>query len=302
MTPIGSDLANQLSGCYNLHQIELSHLDTPVNDVWAVTASEGRFALKLYHRNRTPKAVLWEVDFLIHLHRRGAPVVQPIRGRDGYLGQLTVGTQEHAAVLFTWAPGTKPVPGYETYGALGEAAARIHRATDGFPPSPARESYDAAVLVDDQLRRMKHLLVEAGRWRSAVALGKRLKDRLAAPALDWGLCHMDLTLDNVHLAEDLTVFDFDSAGTCWRALEPWGVLRFSATYFEAWLAGYRTARPFGAADEAAVSAFGIVGDLRVVAWKLGVAASSRGTPLLGVPDLPAIVDAWLDWEAAHLTA
>jgi hypothetical protein len=118
------------------------------------------------------------------------------------------------------------------------------------------------------------------------------RNRARAPA------PLDLTLDNVHLAEDLTVFDFDSAGTCWRAVEPWGVLRLSATYFQAWLAGYRTARPFGAADEAAVAAFGIVGDLRVVAWKLGVAASSRGAPLLGVRDLPAIVDGWLDWEAA----
>jgi Ser/Thr protein kinase RdoA (MazF antagonist) len=112
---------------------------------------------------------------------------------------------------------------------------------------------------------------------------------------------MDLTLDNVHLAEGLTVFDFDSAGMCWRALEPWGVLRSSAAYFQAWLAGYRTARPFSAADEGAVAAFGILGDLRVVAWKLGVAESPRG-PLLGVGDLPTIVDGWLDWEAAHLTA
>jgi hypothetical protein len=68
------------------------------------------------------------------------------------------------------------------------------------------------------------------------------------------------------------------------------------------LAGYRTARPFNAADEAAVAAFGIVGDLRVAAWKLGVAESSRGAPLLGVRDLPAIVDGWVDWEADHLTA
>jgi Ser/Thr protein kinase RdoA (MazF antagonist) len=106
----------------------------------------------------------------------------------------------------------------------------------------------------------------------------------------------------VHVAEGLTVFDFDSAGTCWRALEPWGVLRSSAAYFQAWLAGYRTVRPFSSADETAVAAFGIVGDLRVVAWKLGVGESSRGAPLLGVRDLPAIVDGWLDWEAAHLTA
>ena len=77
------------------------------------------------------------------------------------------------------------------------------------------------------------------------ALGERLKDRLAEPSLDWGICHMDLTLDNVHVAEGLTVFDFDSAGACWRAVEPYGVLRFSEPYFRAWLAGYRSVRPFG---------------------------------------------------------
>ncbi len=98
------------------------------------------------------------------------------------------------------------------------------------------------------------------------------------------------------------MFDFDSAGTCWRAVEPWGVLRFSSTYFRAWIGGYRRVRPFGTADEAAVATFGIIGDLRVVAWKLGVAASSRGDPLLRGRDLPAVVDGWLDWEAAHLTA
>ncbi|HEY6685024.1 MAG TPA: phosphotransferase [Propionibacteriaceae bacterium] len=95
------------------------------------------------------------------------------------------------------------------------------------------------------------------------------KRRLVEPSLDWGICHMDLTIDNVHLAGNLTVFDFDSAGTSWRAVEPWGVLRSSATYFQAWLDGYRTARAFGKLDEAAVAVFGIVGDLRVVAWKLG---------------------------------
>jgi hypothetical protein len=33
-----------------------------------------------------------------------------------------------------------------------------------------------------------------------------------------------------------------------------------------------------------------------------VAASSRGTPLLTVRDVPAIVDGWLDREAVHLAA
>ena len=119
-----------------------------------------------------------------------------------------------------------------------------------------------------------------------------------------GICHMGLTLDNVHVTEGgtLTVFDFDSAGPSWRAVEPYGVLRYSANAFGSWLFGYRGVRPFSPADEAAVAVFGIVGDLRAVAWQLGVAVSSRGTPLLEAAALPAVVDGWLDWEATHLTS
>jgi Ser/Thr protein kinase RdoA (MazF antagonist) len=246
--------------------------------------------------------VQWEIGLLLHLLGAGAPVVRPVRGRNGYLEHVLVDGQPRIAVLFTWAPGSKPPPTEETYGLLGDAAARIHRPAYTFAPSPAREDYNAAILIDEQLQRMRPLLVRAGRWRQAVSLGGRMKDRLDEPGLDRGICHMDLTLDNVHLGRDLTVFDFDSAGVCWRALEPWGVLRSSATRFEAWMAGYRTTRSFSVQDEAAVAAFGIVGDFRVVAWKLGVAESSRGSPLLGVQDLPDVVDGWLDWEAAHLGA
>ena len=74
----------------------------------AVAAAEGDFALKVYHRNRTLAAVQWEVDLLIHLHRRGAPVVPPIRGRNGYLEEFDLDGQQRAAVLFAWAPGAKP--------------------------------------------------------------------------------------------------------------------------------------------------------------------------------------------------
>jgi Ser/Thr protein kinase RdoA (MazF antagonist) len=294
-----SGLARLLTERYRLHEVALTDLGIPVNEVLAVVAAEGVFALKVYHRNRTLPEVQWEVDLLLHLHLRGAPVVPPIRGRHGYLEEFDVDGQPRAALLFAWAPGAKPRPGYETYVLLGEAAARIHRAADGFAASSDRETYDAATLVDDQLRRMRPALLEAGRWRTVAALGERLKDRLAAASLDWGICHMDLTLDNVHVAEGLTVFDFDSAGACWRAVEPYGVLRFSESYFQAWLAGYRSVRPFALADEMAVAVFGVVADLRVVAWKLGVAASSRGDPMLTAQDLPGIVDGWLDWEA-HL--
>ena len=111
----------------------------------------------------------------------------------------------------------------------------------------------------------------------------------------------ELDLDNVHRHGDrITVFDFDSAGECWRSIEPYGVLISSKEYFEAWLDGYRSVRPFNLQDEKAVAAFGIIGDLRGVAWKLGLARSSRGKPLLGIADLPGVVDTWLDWEQKNI--
>ncbi len=115
--------------------------------------------------------------------------------------------------------------------------------------------------------------------------------------LDRGVCHMDLTLDNVHRhGDELTVFDLDSAGESWLAIEPWGVRRFSEDYFQAWLHGYRSIRQFSETEERAVAAFGIVGDIRNVVWNLGFARSSRGKPLLQAEDLPKVVDGWLGWE------
>jgi Ser/Thr protein kinase RdoA (MazF antagonist) len=149
---------------------------------------------------------------------------------------------------------------------LGKAAAKIHLAADTFRPSWLRDDYETTGLIDEQLQRMKSLLVGAGRWQQTLALGNRLKQLAANPKLDQGICHMDLTLDNVHCDGDLlTVFDFDNAGKCWRAIEPHGALKASKDYFNTWLEGYRSVRPFSADDEKAVAAFGIIGDLRIVA-------------------------------------
>ena len=236
-----------------------------------------------------------------HLASLGAPVTRPVEGARGHVESVVLDGEHRSAVLFEWAPGVKPAPDHRTYVLLGDAAARIHSAADTYRPGRVRDSYDLGGLVDDQVELMRAELVRAGRYDAVVALGARLRERAADPTLDRGVCHMDLTLDNVHRSGDqLTVFDFDSAGWCRRAIEPSGVLRFRDGFFRDWLRGYRAVRPFSDADERAVAAFGIIGDLRNVVWKLGLAASSRGAPLLTVDDLPRVVDDWLAWEAAHL--
>ena len=301
---LGTSLEAQVEQCYGLQDVALEDLKVAVNDVFAVTTPHGRFALKLYHRHpRDIADVQWELDLVLHLVKRGAPVVEPVAGHRGYVESFWLDGRERVGALFVWADGGTPKPDHSTYVLLGRAAAQIHQAADTFTsPLPRhRYDYDADVLIDDQLRRMERHLTEAKRWHEIVALGERLKQSLAQPGLDRGVCHMDLTLGNVHQSgPTIAVFDFDSAGRCWRAHEPYGVLRFSAAYFLDWLAGYRSIRPFGEADERAVPAFAIVGDLRIVAWKLGVAESSRSAPRLTADDLPSVVDGWLAWERQHL--
>ncbi|MDP2788980.1 MAG: phosphotransferase [bacterium] len=299
------NIQKHLEKHFGLHNVVCENLNTSTNDIFLVTTPTDRFALKLYNpQSRTVADVQWELELIIHLIKNGVPVVKPISGKNGYVETFVVDGQDRAAVLFEWARGEKPKPTKDTYKLLGKAAAQIHQAATTFTSSLSRHNhkYDATKLIDEQLKRMEKHLIAAGKWPKMLELGERLKNIVANPVLDWGICHMDLTLDNVYRDGDtITVFDFDSAAKCWRALEPHKVLRLSKEYFEAWLEGYRSVRPFKKLDEETVATFGIIGDLRVVAWDLGVARSSRGTPKIGIPGLADIVDGWLDWENKYIS-
>jgi Ser/Thr protein kinase RdoA (MazF antagonist) len=209
-----------------------------------------------------------------------------------------VGGLERPTVLFEWLPGQKTRGSHKNYITEGKLAAQIHNAADSFTSNLPREVYDAQELIDEQLARMRQMLISAGCWEEVYDLGVRLKQRIQNPDLDYGVCHMDLTFDNIHLQPDgsMMVFDFDSAGTCWRAYEPYGVLLNSREYLESWLKGYRTKRKFSVADEKAVYAFAVIGDIRNTTWKLGLADSSRGEPLLRESELGDVVDGWLAQE------
>ncbi|HSW99466.1 MAG TPA: phosphotransferase [Patescibacteria group bacterium] len=291
-------IEQQLEKGFGLENPVCNNLHTPANDVIEVTTPDGHYALKLYNvASRKAKDVQWELDLILHLLKNGAPVVRPVAGRGGYLQNFTIDGQDRATVLFEWAAGEKPKAESSTYVLLGRAAALIHKAADTFTSELPRVKYDATTLIDEQQERMKQPLIESGQWQRVSDLTERLRKIVTNPALDWGVCHMDLTLDNVHRSGDkLTVFDLDSSGESWRAIEPWGIKKLSEDYFQAWLEGYRSVRGFSGNDEKAAAAFGIVGDIRSVVWKLGFARSSRGKPLLQTEELPQVVDAWLEWE------
>jgi Ser/Thr protein kinase RdoA (MazF antagonist) len=289
----------QIRKTYGLANPVCKNLMTPANDAIEVTSPTGHFALKLYNpASKIAPEVQWEIDLTLHLIRNGAPVAHPVAGSNGDRLQIfMLDGQARVAVLFEWAKGAKPKADESTYRLLGQSAARIHRAADTFTSTLPREEYTTATLLDEQLERMRQPLVESGQWQRVFELTERLRKIITRPTLDYGVCHMDLTLDNVHRHDNsLTVFDLDSAGQCWRAYEPSSVLKLSEGYFRAWLGGYRSIRRFGQDDENAVAAFRIISGMRGAVWELGLARSSRGEPLLQTGDLPGVVEEWLDWE------
>lgn len=296
-------IAEQMKNKYSFENTVCKNLNTLANYAIEVSSPAGHFALKIYNpASRTAPEVQWEIDLTMHLINNGAPIASPVAGKDGeYLQSIDIDGQGHVGVVFEWAPGEKPKPELSTYTLIGEAAARIHNAADTFTSDLPREKYDAHELIDDQLERMKKPLEESGQRQRVFDLTERMRKVITNPALDYGIIHNDLTLDNVHLnGNELIVFDLDSAAESWRAAEPWGVLRASEDRFKAWLEGYRSIREFSQEDEKAVAAFGIVEDIRNVVWKLGFAKSSRGEPLLKTTELSEVVDEWLAWENEKL--
>ena len=288
----------QVEQCYGLHNIIYEDLKTLANDVLMVASDEGKFALKIYNPNsRTSDEVSWEIELVLHLIKNDVSVAKPVAGVQGYVSTFTIDGEKRTVVLFKWAEGGKPTPSEDTYFLIGKAAAKIHQAAETFHKSSTREVYDSEYLIDHQLILIKDVLNEVDLWQEVKDLTDRLKQYLKKLTLDIGICHIDLTLDNVHISNgNIIVFDFDSAAVCWRSYEAWGVLKTAQWRFDAWLNGYRSVRAFSADNVKAVECFVIIGDIANTVWKLGFAKSSRGEPLMKTSELPSVVNEWLSWE------
>ncbi|HYD09644.1 MAG TPA: phosphotransferase [Acidimicrobiales bacterium] len=296
------ELAREVAAAYpQLGAVESARLVySSVHDMVEVRAGGDRFALKLYRPGvRTVDDVAWEVALHRHLLANGGPLAELVSGVE----TIEVDGAPRLAVLSTWAPGAKPPPTEATYRLVGRAAAAIHAAADTFGAADDRPARDLQTELHDQLGLLRPSLEQVGRWDAVADLARRLEDHLSTQPLDVGVCHNDLTLDNVHIEEDrITVFDLDSAALSWRAAEPQGVFHAGQLRgddrWAAWQAGYREVRPLAAVDAAAVPWFVLLFQLENTAWKLGLTPTSIG-PQLGLDDLPTLVDWWGGWWHVH---
>lgn len=277
-----------------------------VHEVIDVRAGDHRFALKVYRSGiRSERSLDWEIGLQRHLRDVGVPVPRLIEGRAGFVQPIELGGVTRQAVLSEWAPGAKPKPAVHTYRLLGALAARIHAGSDSYRPRWHRPgaTYDSEVVR--HLARLRPVLELTGRWRDAQALADSLDRFLRSHRLERGICHNDLTLDNIHIDGDqIHVFDFDSSSEHWRAWEGQGVYaagaESSAPWWESWTAAYREVRPLPSGEELAVPWFHLMAHFENAAWRFGLTPTSVG-PGPPAEELGPLVDSWRAWarERCH---
>ena len=262
-------LATWLEAHYQLGAVTACRfLHRGLNDSYLVEAARGRYVLRVYRADwRTADEIGYEIAVLEHLGRKGVAVALPARGRGGAaIGWLTAPEGRRAAVLFTHAPGRELNGSTEDSRRYGRAVASAHAATDDFKTGHARFALDLDHLLTEPLAVirpfLRHRPTDLDRIETLVAGLIRRLEALPAHEMDRGFCHGDFHGDNAHIDDTVvTFFDFDCCGPGWRAYDiavfrwRWGDDETGDARWTAFLEGYRSLRPIGEADLAAVPLF-----------------------------------------------
>ncbi|HET9918476.1 MAG TPA: phosphotransferase [Ktedonobacteraceae bacterium] len=262
--------------------IQCKFLNQGLNDTYLLQTIEDRYILRVYRAGwRTLSDILYELDMLLHLHRKDVPVSYPLTLRDGnIISTLNALEGTRQAILFTYAPGTpEPRPRDEAYSAAyGQAVAEVHNALEDFSSPHARFHLDLDHLLDAPLQIVLPSLTERPDdqtylLRLTDTLKERLND-LPLSALERGACHGDFHGGNAHITEDrqVTFFDFDCCGPGWRAYDI-AVFRWSIelskggeTLWESYLEGYTRNRAIHELDMEAIPLFVAIRHI----WLLGL--------------------------------
>lgn len=242
--------------------VKVEHLRSVTNDVYIVNLPKQRFILKVYGLGwRNESAIKWEVQLLDHLSSKNINLAKPIRASDGKaVKTISTRNEQRNAVLFEYVPGNKPQPPFTTdlYYTEGRAVGALHAASDDFTCNYQRPVLDLAYLVDAPIESAVSKLKESDR-EFLTEFGNHIKAKIMEAneqGLDWGPCHGDMTLDNLHVTDnnEIYFYDFDSGGMGWRAsdIQGWAISEEDEKQKRnAFLRGYREVRDLSTNDEQA---------------------------------------------------
>lgn len=281
------------------------------NAVFRVETEDGRrFALRVHRPGyRSDAAIRSEAAWMRALAADGLPTPDVVTtgAGDVLVHAEAAGVPEaRQCDLLGWVAGA-PLGSLEQgvdlgppalrahYRRVGAIAARIHAhgAVWSRPEGFERPAWDAATLVGDtpafgRFWELPEISVDA--CRILLAARDRTRARLAALAAPRTLIHGDLIPDNLLVAGDtIRVIDFDDCGWSWVGFElvtSTFPLLLSGGFdvgCEGWLEGYRTARPFPAAELDALPAFVMARALSYLGWPAGrpeIATQRKLVPFL----------------------
>lgn len=197
-------------------------------DTYRVMAGQRIFYFKVYRsRRRSMTDVSEEVRLLLHLHSDGVPVSFPVARADGgYVNVMDAPEGRRYSVLFRAALGELGDRGDTArIKAFGQTVGMMHRSCDDFKLPYDRPELDMEHLIDAGMSAISGIMQHrpgdlalirdiAEECRQMPLLGTRTSP-------EFGICHGDLHGGDVAYdgSNNPTLFDFDSSGSGWRALD-----------------------------------------------------------------------------------
>lgn len=198
-------------------------------DTYRAAAGDREYYLKVYrHARRSRLDVMEEVRLLNYLAANGVSVARPVVRQDNsYVNELAAPEGVRYAVLFEAAPGVAGDEGDpDRIAAFGELVGRMHQVADQMPEPYRRDHLNMHHLVDDNLPAIARLMAHRAAdlaliERIAQACKQRVSDLLPLAKPEYGICHGDLHGGDVCYDGNgkPVLFDFDSSGCGWRALD-----------------------------------------------------------------------------------
>ena len=270
-------LSAHLGELYRLRFTGCELLRSLVNDVYVLTTADARYVLKLYrYDGRHPDEIRWEAGLSEHLRSAGllVPAIHPLPSGD-LVGVLDAAEGPRPFTLSTFVDGTTPRPPFddELYAAFGAQLAAFHDAADNYSSPYRRRPADVAHRLDEPLEQI--LAIDCAEENLLRELAAAVRKNVAQYS-DQGVCHGDVSLDNVLLTQQgLLLLDFDLAAIGPRAADFTGVA--STPYWSSFTAGYTTRRPIAASDEAAIPYLRVAGRIFNLRFHLVDKPTFRGT-------------------------
>lgn len=318
-TPTSHAIANRIRQAYALGDVtQCELLRRGFNHVYGLRFLDGRRAVARLCADRPRGAPnsMYEAALLGHLKAAGAQVAASLPTANGEVAtEMALPEGSRTLMLFEHLDGDLPdsLPDFE---ATGRGLALLHDAAHGYDGPPSRYTLELPQLLHASLDRLCSAPTLDDALRATFsAIASRLDDRIAAiTGMTRVYCHGDCHGANNFVTDGpadtriASFFDFDDAGPGWLAYELavclWAMLprtegagldAQSRERWEHYIAGYRSVRPIGPADFAAIGLFVAVRQF----WLMGEYAGRSdvwGTQTLPKASLLKYVKLLAEWE------